>query len=406
MPSLKLTELSVRALKGSDQYVTYWDTTTPGFGIRVGKRSRTWTIMRGRHRERVTIGKYPDLSLAEARTEAKRQLVADSEPKAISKTFKEAREEFLEEHYKDKRPGTKYQVARLLKGYFKNVEAMQLAEVEDTHIKKALDKIAGRPSEQLHAYRAVRTFLRWCTRPPRRYIKHSPMEGYEPPGKDRKGSRILTDAELKAVWEASKSPSHAIFRLLILWGTRNAETCALERIWVNDDVLVIPGEFTKNGRDHSIPILPLAEEVLGQTNGSNQHYFRGRWGRGHLNKNSLGGLKREIMKASGTKGWQIRDIRRTFRSNMARLKVPRDVCEVLINHAPPVLDDIYDRYDRLDEKRDALARYEAFLLQLLAQGQPEHRAMLPKGNVRDGETAIETAGEGASHVQFRAHRAA
>lgn len=37
MPSLNLTELSVRALKGSDSYITYWDTGTPGFGVRVGK---------------------------------------------------------------------------------------------------------------------------------------------------------------------------------------------------------------------------------------------------------------------------------------------------------------------------------------------------------------------------------
>lgn len=52
---------------------------------------------------------------------------------------------------------------------------------------------------------------------------------------------------------------------------------------------------------------------------------------------------------------------------MARLKVSRDVSEVLINHAPPVLDDIYDRYDRLDEKREALAKYETALIWLLAR---------------------------------------
>ena len=50
---------------------------------------------------------------------------------------------------------------------------------------------------------------------------------------------------------------------------------------------------------------------------------------------------------------------------MARLKVPRDLCEVLINHAPPVLDEIYDRYDRLEEKREALQHYEQFLEGLL-----------------------------------------
>ena len=98
MPSLYLTDLSVRALKGSDKYVTYWDTTTPAFGIRVGKRSKTWTVMRGRNRERVSIGSYGDLSLADARKEAMRllsEVTASPTPKPVQKTLKEARSEFL-----------------------------------------------------------------------------------------------------------------------------------------------------------------------------------------------------------------------------------------------------------------------------------------------------------------------
>ncbi|WP_186456858.1 Arm DNA-binding domain-containing protein [Sphingomonas suaedae] len=71
MPNLHLTDLSVKALKGSDKHATYWDTTTPGFGVRVGKRSKTWTVMRGRTRERISTGKYGDMSLADAsRSEA------------------------------------------------------------------------------------------------------------------------------------------------------------------------------------------------------------------------------------------------------------------------------------------------------------------------------------------------
>jgi hypothetical protein len=46
-------------------------------------------------------------------------------------------------------------------------------------------------------------------------------------------------------------------------------------------------------------------------------------------------------------------------------KVPREISEVLINHAPPVLDEIYDRYDRLDEKRDALKKYEEWLASVI-----------------------------------------
>ena len=368
MPRLHLTDITVRSLKPTKSYVSYWDDTTPGFGIRVGLRSKTWTVMRGRSRERLTIGRYGDLSLAEARIEAKKLLSATPEPKTQAIPFATARDQFLTEHYASKKARTKAEAERLLTKHFAGVSKMVLPDIEDTDVKLALDKLASTPSEQLHAYRAVRCFLRWCTRPPRRYIRHSPMEGYEPPSTDRKGTRVLSDDELKAVWKAAGAPPHAVIRLLILWGTRNTETILAERSWAgNRDVLTIPGEHTKNGRDHSIPICPLAQATLDLFPSGGTHFFHSRWGDGHLSFSGLAKAKREVMKASGTTGWQTRDLRRTFRSNMARLKVPREVCEVLINHAPPVLDEIYDRYDRIDEKRDALAKYEHFIQALVAR---------------------------------------
>jgi integrase len=368
MAKLLLTDISVRALKGSEKYETFFDTKTPGFGIRVGKNAKTWIVVRGKNRERVTIGRYPDVSLSDARGEAKKLLSSAAEPKQASKTFAEARTIFLEEHYRDKAPRTKYNATKLLERHFKRIDHRQLAAIEDGDVKSCLDKLSATPSEQLHAFRAVRCFLRWCTRPPRRYLKHSPMEGYAPPGQDRKGTRILTDAELKAVWNASESYPHSVLRLMVLWGTRNTETCLLERKWAgNGDALVIPGEVTKNGRDHAVPILPLARSVLETMPEQERYFFRSRWGDSHLSVTGLAKAHREVKAASGTSDWQIRDLRRTFRSNMARLKVPREICEVLINHAPPVLDEIYDRYDRLEEKRGALAKYEAFMVRLLAE---------------------------------------
>ena len=125
MPNIHLTDLSVKALKGSDKYVTYWDTTTPGFGIRVGKRSKTWTVMRGRNRERVSIGQHGCLSLSEARKEAMRLLyeAADiSLPKSIPKSVKEARAEFLVDNYKDSTSRWPSVVKHVLEKHLKGIE--------------------------------------------------------------------------------------------------------------------------------------------------------------------------------------------------------------------------------------------------------------------------------------------
>jgi integrase len=354
---MRLTEISVRALKGSDTYVTYFDDTLPGFGVRVGKRSRTFVVLRGKKRERVSIGKWPDLTVGEARAEAKRLLIEEPRPRQTSVIFETARDAFLD-HYENQ--NTRYIVECTFKKHCARLHGSYLANITTEDIESCLDGIRA-PSARLHAFRYLRAMFRFSLRPPRRWLKHSPLEGYEPPGTDKRGTRILSDDELVRIWHASP----AVFRLMILWGTRNGETCALEREWEREDSFVIPGRHTKNGRDHAVPVLPLARHIL--TGESNQYVFPGRWGEGHLTPAALPKLKRDVMEKSGTSGWQIRDLRRTFRSNMARLRVPREVAELLINHAPQVLDDIYDRYSYLDEKREALARYEASLVWLLAR---------------------------------------
>lgn len=371
MGKMLLTDISVRALKGSERYEKFFDTKTVGFGIRVGKRAKTWIVMRGKNRELITIGKYPDVSLADARTEAKRLLAeVNNAPleKAVSKTVRDGRDEYLREHFKGSASGWKHKVELMLNKHLKGIEHRQIVDIGDADINKILGNLKDTPSAQLHVYRAMRTFFTWCTRPPRRYLKHSPMEGYPPPGKDRKGTRILTDEELAAVWKASKAGTRQVLRLMILWGTRNEETCVIRRKWASEGILNIPGDSTKNGRDHAIPILPLAQEVLDSRPEDGEFYFPGRHSNTRpINPSSLNRILDEVQADSGTSGWTLRDIRRTFRSNMARLRVPRDVAEVLINHTPGGLDEIYDRYDRQDEKREALAKYEAFLLGLLAK---------------------------------------
>ena len=217
--------------------------------------------------------------------------------------------------------------------------------------------------------------LRWCTRPPHRYITHSPLEGYAPPSQDTKGTRTLTDVELLKIWNACEGQFGSMVRLLILWGTRNGETARARREWFEDGVLTIPGAFTKNGRAHAVPVLPLAQSILDEQPHRGNYFFSGHWDdEKHFNDGSWGKFKIELDNKSGVKNWQIRDIRRTFRSGMAKLRVPRELCEVLLNHVTGAgkndLDEIYNRYDYLPEKREALGKWEAHLETILGTPTP------------------------------------
>jgi len=99
---MHFTDLSMRARKSTGRTTYYWDDSTPGFGIRVGKRRKTWTIMRGATRERISLGLQSELSLSDARKVAKRLLLEKPAPNAAPAIlFETARDEFLAANYKD-----------------------------------------------------------------------------------------------------------------------------------------------------------------------------------------------------------------------------------------------------------------------------------------------------------------
>jgi hypothetical protein len=196
MPKTHLTDVVVSRLKTPG---TYFDESTPAFAIRVGKNRKTWFVIRGRERERTNIGQYPAVSLADARKEAKK-LLTEQPAKHSKMTFAAAYEQF-KEAIKAKKPRTQRDYKRVIDKYLSpKLGKKKLSALEYEDFTAITDPLA--PSEKSHTLAVARTFLRWCVKPPRRYIPHSPLEGVLiVPGKARK--RILKPDELKKVWDAA-----------------------------------------------------------------------------------------------------------------------------------------------------------------------------------------------------------
>ena len=55
-----------------------------------------------------------------------------------------------------------------------------------------------------------------------------------------------------------------------------------------------------------------------------------------------------------TPPWVLHDLRRTARSLMSRLAVPRDIAERTIGHTIPGVEGIYDRHSYFEEKSEVL----------------------------------------------------
>ena len=62
--------------------------------------------------------------------------------------------------------------------------------------------------------------------------------------------------------------------------------------------------------------------------------------------------------------WTPHDLRRVIRTHMSRLRVRRKIAERVIAHKPVGVEAIYDRYEYLEEKREAHAAWEVEIVRI------------------------------------------
>jgi Arm DNA-binding domain len=108
MAKVNFSDVGLRSIPApSKGQVSYWDEKLPSFGFRVSQGGAK-TFVLNRKNSLITIGRFPTISLAQARTEAKRLLaeftLGKVRPQSI--TYAEAVKLFLEEKAKARRSST------------------------------------------------------------------------------------------------------------------------------------------------------------------------------------------------------------------------------------------------------------------------------------------------------------
>ncbi|MBS4082890.1 MAG: integrase arm-type DNA-binding domain-containing protein [Rhizobiales bacterium] len=374
MPVAHLTDIVVSRLK---QPGTYFDDHTPAFGIRIGKKRKTWIVVRGRERTRTRIGHYPAISLADARKKALVLLGSPVEREEKAPFFKDALEKFYSIHLPTLKPKSQYQIKRALDRHFvPKLKHKRLNEITHREICAITDALApNTPSEAWHAFKDARIFFRWCVP---RFVKHSPMEGLRSPTRYVPRKRVLTNTEIAKVWEAADEvgyPFGTAIQLSLLWGTRWGETISTRRAYIDEREKTITLPDTKNGTEHCFPYGLMTKAILKTIPryNSTDLLFPGRdmatpW-------NGAGKAKCEFKELCDIAPWQLLDLRRTFATKLAEQKVPPHIVERLLNHKLGTLKaqgvitavaEVYNRALYLDEMRDAIEdRWEPFLKRLL-----------------------------------------
>lgn len=373
-----LTDVLLRSLKppvrGS---ISVFDTNMRGLCLRVSSGgTKSFCVVQGKERTRAYVGKYPLVSLATARSECRRivseRVLGISKP-APSVRVADAVDAFVEASSQKNKPRTVYDYKRLLGRHLSaRLGARSLDSLGTRDIATIIDGLRATPMEQNHAHSAIGIFLRWCVR--RGYIDASPAERLQLPARTKPRARVLSDAELVAVWNCAAGIFGSIVRLCILLGQRRSEIAALKWEWIDDKnrLITLPPEHVKNNRSHTFPYGQLAAQLLDSTPIAGPHVFRGRKPANHFAGWSQ--CKSRLDKAIETAGyrlapWTLHDPRRTFATNLAALAVPVPVTERLLNHVSGTVSGvaaIYNKFQYMDEMRAAIALWEQHLGSLLS----------------------------------------
>jgi hypothetical protein len=155
MPRLHLTDLVVQRLGAVG---IYYDTKNPAFGIRVGKYRKAWVITRGTDRQRITVGHYPTMSLADARKEA-RKLLTEPVARHSGMKFEAAYELFKQHHIATKKARTQRDYKRMIEKHLSpRLANKRLADVAYEDVTAITDKLPT--SERAHCLAVGRTFFR------------------------------------------------------------------------------------------------------------------------------------------------------------------------------------------------------------------------------------------------------
>ena len=358
---MRLTDLLIKKLKAPESgQKTFYDDGLPGFGVRVSQGgTKSFVVMYGKGRQLKTLGRYPDLPLAEARRDAKRvqgELISTVMlPGSLPKlSFDEARERFLKDSAKRTKPKTHEEYERLLKKHF--AYKTTLSEITRQDIMRDVSALSAKPSIEQHAFVAIRTMMNWCVR--HGLLHASPVPPLRYSTKSR--SRILTDHELNVVWERAGQvgyPYGAIVKLLILTGQRRGEIVGLRRNWIEDDQITFPEGFTKNKREHRVPLGPMATQLIAELPGDGDLLFPSLLSSA-TPFNGWSKAKRQFDEPIDIAPYTLHDLRRTYSSNLAKLGVPIHVTERLLNHVSGTVSGVaavYNRHTYADEMRSSVA---------------------------------------------------
>jgi integrase len=377
---MRLTRQNVTRLAvppGKPEIIVF-DEALAGFGVRVRRGGkRTWIAQYriGSKQRRVTLGTTDTLDPDEARRRAKSVMgaVHNGDDPQSRKAEARARASITMgtmvanylEHFAAQRlrPKTLAETRRYLNVSWKPLHGLGLGQIDRRAVAVRLSEIA-RENGPIAANRsrvALSAFYNWAMR--ERMADANPVVGTNRAADERSRDRVLCDTEIAAIWKACREDDYGrIIRLLILTGQRREEVGGMtwSELQLGRGIWSIPGDRTKNGRPHEVPLPCSFIELLGGISlglrrgflfGEAEGSFKG-WSKAKASLDA-----RMTANDARVPPWRLHDIRRTVATRMAELGVQPHIIEAVLNHVSghkAGVAGVYNRALYAAEKRKAL----------------------------------------------------
>jgi integrase len=329
-----------------------------GLYFRKRKKSASWVIRRTRNKVAsfTTIGRYPEMSLGEARQTLERFGGNSSEDKTVSDLLQDW---FDQNQAVWRRPEQMEGYIRRLKADDPGFVAMNIHTVDLITVRKILKAYA-----QDHGNVAANRLMEILKQVFKHavqvgYLKYSPVLDLTRKvvgGAESARERVLTDHELRLVWNADRHV--LLFRFLLLTGQPIRETQIARWADIDGDRWFIPAANNKSDRDHwvalsqqSLKLLdslgPRRGKVFGTVSETAVQAYLRRW----CLRNKIGANNQE-KRHHGT--FTPHDLRRTVATRLNELRVGPHIVEKILNHKMSGVMAVYNQAEYRDERVAAM----------------------------------------------------
>ena len=384
--SNQLTDVQLRQWMRAGAPVAKSDGSGLTFTLSAGGTA-TW-ILRFRHagrRQEVTLGRYPDLSLAAARLMAAKRRIALAEginPADELRRAKAHRDWTVRELIHDYRElvlahlaeSTQRSYGRNLKRIENSMGALSVTSVTPLDVVSQIERVKTGWVELFTLWCALRGIFKHAAG--KKLIVTNPCTGIQLDsiiGKrpEKRVRLMLMDDELCVLMNAQMKPENLLaIRILLSTGARISELNGALR----KNVLLEEGRWhipsSKTGAAIDVPLPPQVVDwfkTLIEIGGNSSYVLpahskarhRQFGGDAHRAKDSI----REAIDywidqhSPAIRRFTPHDLRSTMKSHLRVLGVPRDISEMCLNHKLPGLEGIYDKHTYFQERLAALTRW-------------------------------------------------